>query len=221
MLPFTVDQFFAVFAAYNTAIWPAQTIAYVLGAFAVWATLISRAWAARAAFAVLALFWVWNGLAYHLAFFAPINPAAYGFAALFVIQGVLFFGYGTIAGRLRFAGLTDWRGALGLVLIAYAALIYPALGYLFGHAWPNAPVFGVAPCPTTIFTFGVLMLAAGPLPLWLVAIPIAWAGIGGTAAVLLNVPEDLGLVVSGVLSATLLPFWGWGQRGHGPLVARP
>jgi hypothetical protein len=30
-------------------------------------------------------------------------------------------------------------------------------------------MFGVAPCPTTIFTFGVLMLALGPLPVWLVA----------------------------------------------------
>jgi hypothetical protein len=221
MLPFTADQFFSVFAAYNTAIWPAQIVAYLLGVFVLCATLTARAWADRVAAGVVALFWVWNGLAYHLAFFAAINPAAYGFGALFVLQGVLFFAYGTVAGRLRFAGRTDWRGVLGLVLIAYAALIYPALGYLFGHAWPNAPVFGVAPCPTTIFTLGVLMLAAGPLPLWLVAIPIAWAGIGGTAAVLLNVPEDLGLLVSGVLGATLLTFWGYGQRGHAPLDARP
>jgi hypothetical protein len=183
--------------------------------------MTARAWAARAAAAVLALFWVWNGLAYHLAFFAPVNPAAYGFAALFVVQGMLFLGYGTIAGRLRFAGRTDWQDVLGLLLIAYAALVYPALGYLFGHAWPHAPMFGVAPCPTTIFSIGILILAAGALPLWLVALPVVWAGIGGTAAVLLNVPEDFGLLLAGVLGAVLLPpWWGYERTVRAPVDAR-
>lgn len=214
MLPFTVDQFFSVFAAYNKAIWPAQIIAYLLGAGALWAILMARPWAGRIVATILALYWVWNGLAYHLAFFAPINPAAHGFAVLFVLQGLLLFGYGTVAGRLGFARSIDWRGALGLVLIAYSGLIYAALGYALGHAWPNAPVFGVAPCPTTIFTVGVLMLAAGSLPLWLVAIPVIWAAIGATAAILLAVPEDLGLLVSGVLGAILLPSWASRRARH-------
>jgi hypothetical protein len=53
--------------------------------------------------------------------------------------------------------------------------------------------------------------SGGPLPVWLVAIPVVWAGIGATAAVLLNVPEDLGLLVCGVLSAALLPIGGHGR----------
>ncbi len=208
MLPFTVDQFFSVFGAYNKAIWPAQIIAYLLGVLAMWAIFTARAWAGREVAATFGIIWVWNGLAYHLAFFAPINAAAYGFAALFVLQGLLFFGYGAIAGGLRFPEHIGWRGMLGIALIAYAGMIYTAVGYFLGHDWPKVPVFGVAPCPTTIFTFGVLMLAAGPLPLWLVAIPIVWAGIGATAAVLLNVPEDLGLLVSGVLGAVTAPILG-------------
>ena len=32
MLPFTIDQFFGVFAAYNVAIWPAQVVAYGVAA---------------------------------------------------------------------------------------------------------------------------------------------------------------------------------------------
>ena len=221
MLPFTVDQFFSVFGAYNNAVWPTQVVAYLLGAVAVWAIFAARPWAGRVVAAILGILWVWNGLAYHLAFFAPINPAAYGFAALFVLQGVLFFGYGTVAGRLRFAGQIGWSGTLGMVLIAYAGVIYTAMGYFLGHTWPNLPVFGVAPCPTTIFTFGVLILAAGPLPIWLVAIPVVWAGIGATAAVLLNVPEDLGLLVAGVLGAALMPFWAHGRRDRAPAEARP
>lgn len=214
MLPFTVEQFFAVFAAYNQAIWPAQVVAYVVAAVAVWAILSRRPWAGLAAAAILGGMWLGNGLAYHLAFFAPINPAAYGFAALFLLQGALFIGHGVIGDGLSFAKSLDWRSALGILLILYAGLVYPALGYLLGHAWPYAPMFGVAPCPTTIFTFGVLMLAVGPLPVWLVAIPVVWSAIGGTAAVLLNVPEDFGLLASGILGAVLLPFWGYGNRTH-------
>jgi phosphotransferase system glucose/maltose/N-acetylglucosamine-specific IIC component len=114
--------------------------------------------------------------------------------------------------RVVCAGRIDWRGMLGLVLIAYATFIYAALGYLLGHARPNSPVFAVAPCPTTIFTFCVLLLAGGPLPVWLVATPVVWAGIGAMAAVSLNVPEDLGLLVCGVLGAALLPFGVHGGR---------
>jgi Family of unknown function (DUF6064) len=61
---------------------------------------------------------------------------------LFVLQGFLFFGYDTVADRLRFGGPIDWRGVLGLILIAYALLIYAGLGYLLGHGWPKSPVFG-------------------------------------------------------------------------------
>jgi hypothetical protein len=212
MLPFTVEQFFSVFASYNQAIWPAQVAAYIAAAVAVSAILLRRSWAGRAAAALLGLMWLWNGLAYHLAFFARINPAAYGLAALFVLQGALFIGYGVVGNGLTFAKMFNWRSVLGILLILYACLAYPALGYLLGHSWPYAPMFGVAPCPTTIFTFGVLMLAVGPLPVWLVAIPVIWSAIGGTAAVLLNVPEDLGLLGSGILGAALLPYWGYGYR---------
>ena len=31
MLPFATEQFFALFASYNAAIWPAQLVAYALG----------------------------------------------------------------------------------------------------------------------------------------------------------------------------------------------
>jgi hypothetical protein len=76
-------------------------------------------------------------------------------------------------------------------------------------------VFGVAPCPTTIFTFGVLLMTVRPLPWWFVALPLIWAAIGSTAAVMLAVPEDLGLLVSGVFGALLLPDW---RRERGALI---
>src|SRR5260370_12258317 len=43
------------------------------------------------------------------------------------------------------------------------------------------PMFGVTPCPVTIFTFGLLLLTVCPVPRWLFVIPfgsMAKAGAG-------------------------------------------
>ena len=88
MLPFTIDQFFGVFTAYNVAVWPAQVAAYGVAALALWGIATKRPWGGRVAASVLAIFWLWNGIAYHLHFFSAINPAAYLFGAAFILQGL-------------------------------------------------------------------------------------------------------------------------------------
>jgi hypothetical protein len=85
-------------------------------------------------------------------------------------------------------------------LVLYAAVIYELLGYVSGHGLMNGPLFGIAPCPTTIFTIGLLLMASGRLTLWLSIIPIAWALIGTSAALFLGVPEDLGLAAAAIAS---------------------
>ena len=200
-LPFSTEQFFAVFADYNAAIWPAQLIAYALGLAAIGALWADGRLGRRLILSVLALFWAWNGIAYHYAFFAAVNPAAKLFAALFVLQAVLFAAAAVARNGLRFHVGWDFRSALGLGFIVYALLVYETLGYLAGHGLMKGPLFGVAPCPTTIFTIGMLLLARGANLMWLSVIPILWALVGTSAAVLLGVPEDLGLAAA---AATLL-----------------
>src|SRR3546814_12255115 len=70
--------------------------------------------------------------------------------------------------------------------------VYPLIGWLAGRGWPQAAMFGITPCPTTIFTLGML-LTTHRVPRHLLAIPVLWSIVGGTAAWLLNVPEDLAL----------------------------
>jgi hypothetical protein len=214
MLPFTIDQFFGVFAAYNLSIWPAQVVAYGVATLALSGIVARRPWGGRVAASMLTIFWLWNGIAYHLFFFSAINPAAYLFGAAFILQGLLFFAYGVVADRLALRFRGGWHGALALALIVHAAVAYEVLGHFTGHGWPRAPLFGVAPCPTTIFTFGLLLLSIRPLPVLLLAIPLLWAAIGSTAAVLLGVPEDLGLAVAALMAAALLPFWGFREPAN-------
>ncbi|MBI4183554.1 MAG: hypothetical protein HY521_06125 [Proteobacteria bacterium] len=210
-LPFTADEFFSVFAAYNTATWPAPVAAYALGVLAVGLALHPFPPGGRAVSAILGLFWLWMGLVYHVGFFARINPAAYAFGGAFVAEGVLFLVVGTVRGRLAFRSRGDGYRFVGLALIAYAGVLYPLLGALAGHAYPRAPLFGVAPCPTTIFTFGTLLLAEGGVPRALLLVPTLWSLIGGSAAILLAVPEDLGLWVVGLLGTYMIL-----RRGPGP-----
>lgn len=194
MLPFSTEQFFALFAEYNAAIWPAHVVAYVLAALALWAIVSQRDF--RPAYVILGAYWLWNGLIYHLLFFTKINGAAYVFAALFTAQGLIFLVW-TKRPRTTLQPF-EWslRTAIGVGLIIYGTCGYPLIGWAIGHGWPRSPMFGVAPCPTTIFTLGVLILAGRQLPIWAAVIPIAWALIGSTAAVLLGVWEDLGLLIA-------------------------
>ena len=147
--------------------------------------------------------WAWNGIAYHLIHFAEINFAAPIFAAVFVVQGLLFALTGTIRGKIAFRFRADLFGRTGLGLAVFALAIYPLLGALAGHGWPRAALFGVAPCPTTIFTLGLLLLIEGRMPWHLIAIPVLWSLVGGTAVWLLGVPEDLALPLAGLAALGL------------------
>jgi Family of unknown function (DUF6064) len=202
--PFTLQQFFDVFASYNAAIWPAQIVAYVLG-LAVVATLGWK-WlhAPRFIAGVLALMWLWNGVCYHWLAFSPINHAATVFAVLFVVQAVLL----TVVALAR-EGVSirlgrDFRSATGFGFIVYALLIYPALGLWAGHGLMAGPMFGVAPCPTTIFTIGLLLLMRGRLVAWLSVIPLLWSLVGLAAALQLGMIEDLALPVAGLVLVAVL-----------------
>lgn len=195
MLPFTHEQFAQVFAAYNAAVWPAQAVAYILGVIICIALARgTRASASVAAFGLAAM-WIWSGVAYHVAFFATINPAAYAFGALFVVEGLLL----ALAGasrRLQFGATDRLRHWAGWGLIVYALVLYPLVGLGTGVTYPALPMFGITPCPVTLFTFGVLLLSSARVPWWMLVIPAAWSLVGGSAAWLLQVPQDWPLLLS-------------------------
>lgn len=203
MLPFNAEQFFAIFAAYNADIWPMPLIAYGLGLLALMFLLQPSALADRTTSTVLGLMWLWTGVAYHWLHFAGINPAAYLFGAAFVMQALVIF-YAGWTRQLAFGRVSGVRGAAGLALVTYAAILYPLLGLWLGHTYPALPVFGVTPCPVTIFTLGCLLLTPQPVPWWTVVIPVLWSLVGGSAAFLLAVPQDWLLLFSGVVTVAAL-----------------
>ena len=204
MLPFSREVFLRLFEHYNTAIWPAQIIAYALGAVLVLLALRPRRWSDRVVSAVLAAAWLWMGVVYHMMFFAAINWAAWAFGALFVIQGLLFAWSGGVRQRLAFRFSPTLSGFAGLGFVALAMAVYPLIGLATDHGWPRAPMFGVAPCPTVIFTLGMLLLTARRVPVHVMVVPLLWTAIGGMAAWQLDIIEDLALLPAGVLALCLV-----------------
>ena len=196
-LPFTTEQFFGVFARYNQGVWPAQIALNALALTCIGLVFLRGTAAGRWIAALLAVFWLWVAVAYHFAFFSGINPAAWIFGAVSFAGGLVFLWLGTLKGALRFSPAGGWRGALGGLLLAYALLVYPLLGYVAGHRYPAAPTFGV-PCPTTIFTLGLLLFAAHPVPRLAFVVPLLWAAVGSVAAFSLGVVEDFGLLAVGI-----------------------
>jgi uncharacterized protein DUF6064 len=198
-IPFTRDQFFEVFREYNETVWPAQLVLYGLAL----ATLILVAarvqHRGRLVSFILALLWLWMGAVYHFSFFSAINPAAVIFGALFIGEAVAFLWSALGRRPLTFTPKADIFGLIGGLLIGYALLVYPALGYAIGHRYPASPTFGL-PCPTTIFTLGLLVWAGASLPIRLLIIPLMWSLLGVWAAVSFGVVQDIGLIVAAIFT---------------------
>lgn len=202
-MPFTVDQFYGAFRDYNEAVWPAQLLLLGLALAGVMVVLRPRSWSDVAVSGILAVLWAWMGIVYHFAFFARINPLAYAFSALSLFGAAVFVWDGMVHRRLRF----EWNGSIrswvGLALIGFGLVIYPAWSRVAGHAYPCMPTFGL-PCPTTLYTVGMLAFLAAPYPRRPHVVPILWSAIGVQAALFLAVPQDLSLIGAGVAGIVLL-----------------
>ena len=201
-LPFSADAFFDLFAAYNAQLWPAALLLWVGSAWAFLMLLRGRAGRSRFPAVLLLFQWMWTAVAYHWLFFTRINPAAWAFGIMFLFEAAVLARY---AARrpLQFARVNSARGVIAAGIVGYA-LAYPALAAAGGHVYPRVPTFGV-PCPTTILTLGFLLAVRPALPRMTAVVPILWAAIGGSAAILFGVWADLMMPVAS--AALLVDLW--------------
>jgi hypothetical protein len=202
-LPFTVEQFLSVLKTYNENVFPLQIVFYLIASGCVYLLFQPIKNNEKIISAVLSFFWLWIGIVYHLMFFTAINKAAYLFGILFIIQGFLFAFYGVIKGNITYEYRNNIFNNVGIIFITYGLIVYPILGHLLGHQYPYSPTFGL-PCPTTIFTFGVLLFINKKIHMITFIIPLLWSIIGFGAALSLTIYEDYGLLISGVLGFILL-----------------
>lgn len=215
-IPFSIDEFLSVFENYNQSLWPIQLILYGLAFSAIFLVIGNKAGFSRIVFSILTLLWIWMGLVYHIFYFTSINKAAYLFGVLFILQGLIFLYFGVVKQKIELkTGIKLYEG-IGIVLIGYALVLYPFIGYRLGHVYPKTPTIGV-PCPTTIFTFGILLFSVKRIPWYLIIIPFLWSVIGFFAAMSLTIKEDFGLVIAGITASVILLFLKPSSQKHNEL----
>ena len=205
-LPFTQEAFFDVFQLYNAAVFPWQIVIQALAFMVIPLMALQRQarsliWA-RLIGLILAALWAWMGAVYHILYFAKINPAAVLFGAFFIMQALLFLFLMVWRSPSVLLHPSRARQVIGPLMMIFGLLAYPVLNGVLGHGYLESPTFG-APCPTTIYTIGLMLTLRNVHPLlWVV--PIAWSFIGASAAFLLGVPQDFSLVAAGVIALVLL-----------------
>jgi hypothetical protein len=199
---FTLEQLLALFEEYNQEFWPMQILAYLLGIIALVLVFKPGDRSNRIISGILAFLWLWTGIVFYFFYFGKLYPPAYVVGVLIIVQG-LFFLSSAFKPRISFAYPGGGYGIIGLIFVGYAMVGYPLFGALIGHIYPQSPPFGLAPCPLTIFTFGLFLLTVKKIPRLFLIIPFIWS-IGGISPVSVGILEDIGLIISGVLGTVLL-----------------
>lgn len=199
----TLEQFFIVVKDYNLTIRPMQVIAYILGILALILAIKKTKYSSRIISAILVFFWLWVGFIFSSIYFIKVFNMADVYVILFVIQGIIFLIFGVFRPNISFRFKPDVYSITGIFFIIYAMIAYPIIEYVLGRSYPKILSFGLVPCPTTIFTFSLLLWTDKKFPIFILIIPLFFA-ISGFLAIVLGIWEDIGLMIAGILGTIMI-----------------
>jgi hypothetical protein len=196
-----------VFGRGNAMIWPMQLVWYASAVAMVGLALWPVHRSTQIICALAAAYLAWIGIV----FFGVVDSGgvslAWLWAVAFILEAILFLVAGLVRRDLVFAPRFDrWdlASALGAIFIAYALVGYPIIGLLGGHPLSALPLFGLAPCVTVIFAFGLLLWARSPAPLYLLPILLAWALNAAPGNLAMGHAADFVLIPVGVITALVI-----------------
>ena len=141
-MPFNTEEFLGVFKSYNNSIWPFQIILIISALYIIYSALKKKNYNNIVINNILIFYWLWIGVVYDIIFFSAINPAAYVFGAIFILQALLFVKAGIIDKKLEFEFRNGckriYRWIYNFICINYlSAFGYLPWTYLPGksHIW--------------------------------------------------------------------------------------
>ncbi len=207
-----LSQFLATFGRASAAVWPAQTVWYLAAVAIVALALWPVRRSSQLICALAAAYFAWIGIAY-FAWQMPGMHYSWLWATVFTVQAVLLVVAGIVRRDLVIRPRWDLSSGLGAVFIAYALIGYPLAGVLGGHALRTVPGFGVSPCATVIFFFGLLLWAVPPAPKYVLLVPLAWSLGAAPPDLARGVAADYGMLVAALITAGLII---WRDRTASP-----
>jgi hypothetical protein len=205
-LMFSPRTYFRMFELYNTAIWPAQVAAFLLGLALLLPLRRPTPTGSRAVCAALSACWLWVAFAFHIHRYAGIFTAAVYVGAAFALEATLLLIEGVLAGRLLFdpGSVAARRAGLGIFLLGL--VVYPFIGPILGRPWRQTQVFGVSPDPTAIATLGLLLLIQGRVRWELAIIPTLWCALSTATLAAMKAP-DAWVLIAAAGAALALMLW--------------
>ena len=201
--PFTTEQFLSVFEKYNSTVFPFQWVIILLGIVALLLIHSNHYLKNQLIGSFLGLLWIWMGLVYHILFFTAINKLAFVFGAAFIVQGLLILINTFRNDKLIFIFSSQTKHYFGYFFILFGLIIYPILSYFIQGSFNRTIALGL-PCPSTIFTFGFLMMMGNKFPQYLLIIPSLWAMVGVGAAIQFGVYQDFAMPITAIIAGTII-----------------
>ena len=204
MIPFSRDVFLNVVERYGAAMQPSQIIAFLLGCAMVDMVRRYRTTSSRLLCGLMAAAWFWIGCVYYGSYMAGLSWAAWIAAAAFVLQGGLLLVVGTVRNALALQYERNFHANVGIGFMLYGLFVYPATAVATGTALQSAPVIGLAPDSTLLFTLGLLLVAKNRTPLLLAILPLGLAAASGISAILIRLPADYLMLPASIAALILI-----------------
>ena len=210
-----VDDFYSTLQSYNETFWYMIIITFLLGFVVVYLAARKSKSSSKVISAILSFLWIWSGIVFFIIYYGPMDAEFLGLVMpgvwylggiLFLLQGFLFLIFGVVKSSLSFRLGGDWFSVVGALMVVYAMVIYPIIGFLTGYVYPRYPVFGIAPCPLTIFSLGLFQWSDRKMPIAIAAIPFIWALMGIMPVLALNVWADIGELLSAIIGFPLVLY---------------
>jgi hypothetical protein len=208
----SLNAFLAMFGRADAAVWPMQVVWYLAAVAIVALALWPVRHSSQLICALVAAYFAWIGIAY-FAWQMPGMHYWWLWAAEFTLQAVLLVVAGVVRSDLVIRPRRDLASGLGAVFIAFALIGYPLVGVLGGHALRVVPVFGLSPCATVTFFFGLLLWARPPAPKYVLLVPLAWALGAAPPDLARGVAPDYGMLAAALITAGLII---WRDRAASP-----
>jgi hypothetical protein len=204
-----VEEFFDLFISYNEMFLVVIILTYVLAVIALFMVYSKRDYSNRFISLTLAFLWLWVGIIFGILVFGPVPvvmagieiPGAwYLFGSIFAIHGIILLYFGVLKDTVSYNWKPDSRHYIGLILILYGLVLYPLVGILTNRVIPEYPIFGIAPCPVTAFTIGLLLMSEVRPSFLLWIIPIFWGFMGTAPVIFYEVYADIGTVIAALIA---------------------
>lgn len=195
------EVFFNNVSAYNVSIFPMQIITLVVAIILTYLLFVRPSTIVNKLIKIyLSFTFVWFVLMFP---FEGVFKIGYGL--VHIVIAILFF-IDIFTAKIEFKfPETIGKRYLMLFLIFSAFALYPLIEYMSGHLYPKMILFGVAPCPTIIFSLALLIGAVpkvGKLIFILLIFSAIFAGL--SAPIMLGVWADLLLLISGIYGLIIL-----------------